>query len=319
MTDYGGTWPAMLTPLDEQGEPNLEQLERLTELYVEQEMDGLYVCGSTGQGPLLSAPQRRAVAECVVKTTAGRIPVMVHVGAIATEESVALAEHAARVGADAISSVGPIYYHTSIEETFEHYRRIGAATALPMFVYYLSHLNRHVIEPAEYVERLLRLPNIAGMKITDGNLHQFGLIRSCAGDRLQLFSGADELMCHAALSGACGAIGTFYNVWGPTCRAVRQAFVGGNFALGRHFMLTFQAVIAEVLGREGRTGFLRAAMRMKHGIEIGPHRAPLGIMARIWEEADVERLIAAIDGVLQIAPRAQPPAPCGTTGARQDV
>src|SRR5205807_1655494 len=97
-------WPAMLTPLTVEGKPAFGALEQLTDLFVRQGLDGLYVVGSTGQWPMLTPDERRAIAECVVRTAAGRVPVMIHVGAVATADAVDLARHAARIGADAVSA-----------------------------------------------------------------------------------------------------------------------------------------------------------------------------------------------------------------------
>jgi len=285
----------MLTPLTETGQINHAQIEKLVDLFVRQRLGGLYVLGSTGQWPLLTVEQRQAAAERIVKTAAGRIPVMVHVGAVATDDAVALARHAARIGADAVSAVTPIYYPAGTDIVFEHYRRIGAASELPLFVYHLSIVNQIALDPRDYAERVLALPHIAGMKITDRDLYQFGLMHAHAGERLQLFSGADEVMCHAALSGAIGAIGTFYNLWGPACQVGRQRFVEGSFDSGRKFMLAFQTAIGEVLRSQSVWGFLRAAMRIKYDIDIGPPRAPLGMLDKPWKAGDVERIIAQVD------------------------
>lgn len=294
-TRFYGIWPALLTPLDAAGQLATDVLAQLVERFVAQGLPGLYITGSTGQWPLLTPVERRQAIETVVRASAGRIKVMVHVGAVATDEAVALARHAAQVGADAVSCVAPIYYSVGADATFEHYRRVGAASDLPLFVYHLSTVNQLAINPRDYVERLLGLPNIAGMKVTDGDMYQFGLLRCYAGDRLQLFSGADEVMCHAALSGSVGAIGTFYNVWGPACRAAREAFVAGQFEQGQRFMLAFQPAIAEVLRSQSVWSFLRAAVRLKHGLDIGAPRAPLGMLDKPWAETDVERLLRQVD------------------------
>jgi N-acetylneuraminate lyase len=303
-TRFGGIWPALLTPLTEAGQVDHGQLEKLVELFVKQRLGGLYILGSTGQWPLLSVEARKAAAERIIKTSASRIPIMVHVGAVATDDAVALARHAAKIGADAVSGVTPIYYPVGADVVFEHYRRIGAAGGLPLFVYHLSVVNQIALDPCDYAARVLALPNIAGMKITDRDLYQFGLIHMFAGDRLQLFSGADEVMCHAALSGAIGAIGTFYNLWGPACQAARRAFVEGSFETGQRFMLAFQSAIGEVLRSGSVWSFLRAAMGIKYAIDIGPPRAPLGALDKPWQEADVERLIASVDKAASVAPLA---------------
>ncbi len=290
-----GIWPALLTPLDKDSMPALSMVEHLTDRLIREGMDGLYIVGSTGQWPLLTFVERCAIAERVVVAAMGRVPVMVHVGAVSTGESVALARHAKSIGAAAVSAVAPIYYAHSADVVFGHYRAIGAATDLPLFVYHLSQTNQLAISPEDYVRRLLELPNIAGMKITDRDLYTFGLIRAYAGDRLQLFSGADEVMCQAVLCEAIGAIGTFYNVWGSSCQKARRAVVGGDVAGGTAFMLRFQTAIAQVLQSGSIWAFLRQAVQLKYGLDVGLPRAPLGSMDRPWSEEDVCRVIALVD------------------------
>lgn len=293
---FGGVWPAMLTPTMADGRPALPECERLVNLFARQRLGGIYLVGSTGQWPLFTLDERKAIAERVVSAAAGRLPVMVHVGAATTADAVALAEHAERIGAAAVSAVGPIYYPYSADAVFEYYRQIGAASALPLFAYHLSGVNAMNLAPREYAERLLAIPTAAGMKITDHDLYPFGLIHTFAGDRLQLFSGADEVMCQAVLSGAVGAIGTFYNVWGPACAAARQATAAGDIDAGRAFMLRLQTAIADVLGSGGIWTFLRAAMRLKYGIDVGRPRPPLGAADRPWADADVIRILERVDG-----------------------
>src|SRR5438874_13836556 len=107
---FGGIWPAMLTPLSEDGRPSVPVLERMTELFVSQGLGGIYLTGSTGQWPLLTIEERYTITDCVIRAAAGRIPVMVHVGAATTEDAVALSRHATRAGASAVSAVTPTYY-----------------------------------------------------------------------------------------------------------------------------------------------------------------------------------------------------------------
>lgn len=292
---FGGMWPALVTPMGADGKPALDVVEQLVELFATQGLDGLYVTGSTGQWPLLTVEERQAVVERCVKASAGRIPIMAHVGAVSTDEAVTLAKHAKRVGADAVSTVAPIYYPYAPDIVFEHFRRVGAASDLPLFVYYIEIAQKLSVGAKDYTERILTLPNIAGMKITVLDLYLFGLIHSYAGDRLQLFSGADEVMCHAVLSGSTGAIGTFYNLFGPACRRAREAMVAGQVEQASAFMLQFQQMIARVVSSGSMWSFFRAAMRQKYGLDIGMPRAPLGSLDKPWDEAEVTKLIDTVD------------------------
>lgn len=295
MRNYGGVWPALLTPMTSDAQPNLPVLEQLVEALVADGLDGLYITGSTGQWPLLRFAERCSIAETVVRTVGGRIPVMVHVGSAATDEAIALARHAQEIGADAVSAVAPIYYSHSADTIFGFYNAVGAATDLPLYTYHLSIVNKLSVGAEEYAKRLLSVPNIAGMKFTEQDLFTLGLIHTYAGDRLQLFSGADEVMCHAALCGTVGAIGTFYNVWGPQCRKVRAEFQAGAVAQGMKFMLAFQKAIAMSLHSGGVWAFLRSAVRLKYGFDIGLPRPPLGSTDRGWKDEDVAMVLELVD------------------------
>lgn len=294
----GGVWPALLTPIDANGNPAYDVIDQLVDLFVRQGLDGLYIVGSTGQWPMFSREERQSIAERVVKAAAGRIPVMVHVGAASTADAVTLAKHAESIGADAISTVAPIYYPHSADVIFEYYRQVGAASELPLYVYHLSIVNSLRLPPQDYVRRLLDLPHIAGMKITDVDLNLFGLIHGYSAGRLRLFSGADEVLCHAVLSGAIGAIGTFYNLWGPVCKKAREAVEEGNVSAGRTFMIRLQQTISRVIQSGSIWAFLRAAMLRKYQIDIGAPRPPLGSRDQAWNDGDVERLVAAVDDAL---------------------
>lgn len=287
---FSGLWPAMVTPMNQKGKPCVQVLEQLVDLFVEQNLDGLYLLGSTGQGPLLSVEDRCLVAQRVVEFAAGRIPIMVHVGSITTEDSVTLAKHAETIGADAVSSVAPYYYgHTDVA-VFEHYRLIGEATRLPMFVYHLASINRLHLSAKDYVARLMELPHISGMKFTDHNLYQLGLLNHHSAGKLQIFSGADELLCQAVVSGAVGAIGTFYNLFGPCCRDARESVLQGNIQNAQLFMMQFQSVVEQVLARGDVWGFLRRAMYLRYDIDIGMPRAPLGVSLNEWKDEEIRVL-----------------------------
>lgn len=294
---FKGLWPAMFTPVLDNGEPAYQEIEKLVELFISQQMDGLYILGSTGQGILFTEAQRKKVTEVVSKTTSGRVPVIVHVGALTTAESVRLAQHAEQCGVDGISSVPPIYYSGNADMALEHYRNIASSTGLPFFPYQLGDDsipgNLH-----SFIERLLKIPNVTGMKLTTNLLLDIASIHNYAGDQLRLFSGSDELFCHAMLCGTDGAIGTFYNLWGVACKHVMSEFVNGNYQLGKEFMLSFQKIIQLVLPNVWP--FLRKAMLLKYNIDIGQTKAPLGNAQKEWEDKEVMEIIEEIEAKAEL-------------------
>ena len=266
---FQGVWPALFTPVNQHGQLNGKELEKLVELQVRQEVDGIYLLGSTGQGFLFNEQERMRIAEEAISIVNGRLPVMVHVGALNTEESVRLAKHAVKLGADAISSVGPIYYAATVAMALEHYRKIATATDCPFFPYQIGNFKT----TDEFIVRLSEIPNVEGMKLTTGNLLEISSIYHKGKKGWSLFSGADELLCHAALCGTAGAIGSTYNLLGGTCKAVRAGFLQGEVEVGAAFMLHLQQLIEDILPQIWT--FFRKAMILKHEIDIGDPKPPL--------------------------------------------
>ncbi|CAL1517238.1 dihydrodipicolinate synthase family protein [Chitinophaga sp. MM2321] len=289
---FKGLWPAMFTPVHDNGEPALDEVGKLTELLISQKLDGLYILGSTGQGVLFTEAERRKVTEVVCDIAKKRVPVIVQVGALTTDESVRLARHAEKCGADGISSVGPIYFSGSADMALQHYSSIARATELPFFPYQLGN-NSIPGDTISFVRKLMEIPHVTGMKLTTNNLLEISAIHNYAGDKLKLFSGSDELVCHASLCGTVGAIGTMYNLWGEACKHILTEFTNGDYEQTKQFMLSFQTVIQQIL--PNLWTFLRQAMLLKYKIDIGQAKAPLGNTNQPWNDKDVLALIEKID------------------------
>lgn len=288
-TEIGGLWPALFTPVTEDGAPAYGELEKMVQLCIDQQLDGIYLLGSTGQGVLFSESERAEVTRQVMQVAGNALPVMVQVGSFTTNESVRLAKTAQEAGAYGISTVAPIYYQGGVQNSLAHYRAISSSVDIPFFPYHVGNQSIFGGDARSYLDQLLTLPNIKGMKLTTQNLYEISLMHIMAGDDLTLFSGADELFCQATLCGTSGAIGSFFNIWGEECQYVRKEFIKGNFDLGTRFMLTFQEIINYVLPNVWT--FFQKSMYLKYGIDIGLPRAPLGVGNKPWEDKEVQEIL----------------------------
>ncbi|HLO82309.1 MAG TPA: dihydrodipicolinate synthase family protein [Chitinophagaceae bacterium] len=293
--DFKGLWPALFTPVAENGKVNEKELEKMIELIIAQKLDGIYLLGSTGQGFLYSEAERMHIAELSIAITNNRLPVIVQVGAPSTDESVRLAMHAASKGADGISSVGPIYYAASPLMGMEHYRKIANATDLPFFPYQIG--NTPMTD--DMIRQLLEMSNVKGLKLTTGDMLEISAINIKSKRQWILFSGADELMCHAAVCGTAGAIGSTYNLFGPVCQYVRREFVNGNVKLGIDFMLEYQELILEILPCIWT--FFRRGMQLRYGIDIGNPKAPLQAPELTWSDEELMKRIRRVESFLPSA------------------
>src|SRR5690606_26695898 len=111
----------MLTPFTEAGDIDVAATARLVDFLIERGVAGLCPLGTTGEGPLLSIEERFSVAEQTVLHTSGRVPVIIHTGAITTSETILLTRHAREIGADAVAIVPPYFYRISEDALFDHF------------------------------------------------------------------------------------------------------------------------------------------------------------------------------------------------------
>src|SRR3712207_2183019 len=134
---FRGLMPAMVTPFDERGEVDLEATEAVVERFVEAGVDGISPLGSTGEFSHLTLEERKRFAGEVVGIAAGRVPVVVGVGATGTREAVELARHAEEAGADGVLVVSPFYWKVGEEALFEHFDAVARAVGIPVLIYNL--------------------------------------------------------------------------------------------------------------------------------------------------------------------------------------
>lgn len=208
MTTFNGILPALLTPLNAEGNLNMSALEALLERVYAADVQGVYLCGSTGEGMLQSAAQRKLVTEIAVKNSPPGKQIIVHVGANTTAEAIALAQHAAQVGAHAISSLPPMVGGYSFAEIKTFYAELAAASELPLLLYYFPEVSP-AITSAEQILELCALPNVIGLKFTAYDLYTMLRLKQTGAT---VFYGRDEMLTAGLLFGADGGIGSFYNV-----------------------------------------------------------------------------------------------------------
>jgi N-acetylneuraminate lyase len=203
-----GILPATVTPLDDNGKFAPAIFERLLDRLYSAGVHGVYVCGTTGEGMLQSREQRQAIVETAIAATPADKQVIVHVGAGAFDDAVALASHAARAGAHAISSLPPTSGQFGFAEVFRYYEALAGASELPLLVYYFPEISR-AIATAEQLEQVCAIPGVCGVKFTDFDLYRMSTVTQPGQG---VFNGRDEVLAAGLLMGASGGIGTFYNL-----------------------------------------------------------------------------------------------------------
>jgi N-acetylneuraminate lyase len=207
MTDFQGIPPAVVTPLDEQGRFLPAAFERLLESLYSTGIDGIYVCGQTGEGLLLETDQRKEIAGVAVRCSPPGKQVIVHVGAHRLADAILLARHASTIGAHAVSSLPPAG-GWAYPEIHAYYEGLCAAAELPVFLYFFPEICPAIATTAQLLE-LRALPNVVGLKFTDFDLFKLSILHD---EGAIVFNGRDEVLVAGLLMGAAGGIGSFYNL-----------------------------------------------------------------------------------------------------------
>jgi N-acetylneuraminate lyase len=277
---FRGIYSALLSPIDTEGNVNEEVLRELIDWHLCEGLRGVYVCGSTGQGPVLEDNTRQRIAEIAVEMCKGRGKVIVHCGHIIQERAISLAKHAEKIGADAISSVPPIYYKSGFKAIRQYYQRIAGATGLPFFIYNVPSLVDMGLTPEQFSE-LLHLENVIGMKYTSYDLFSLSLIMQGADDDMVFLSGADEMFLPALSIGVSGSIGSTQNIVPGEFVNLMEDFQRGSLFQAKERQYRINRLIS-TLGPFGLAGWLHAAGIM--GFNVGSGAPPLLSLSHDEEE-----------------------------------
>jgi dihydrodipicolinate synthase/N-acetylneuraminate lyase len=246
-----GALAAAVTPLRDEGEAlDEDAFAPYVEYLVAGGLDGVLALGTTGEGILLSRKERKRAAGLFVAAAGDQLDVAVHCGAQTTADTVALAAHAAEIGADAVAVIGPPYYALDEEALVRHFAAAAEACApLPFYLYEFSARAGYSI-PSAAIDRLRELaPNLAGLKVSNQPFEQ---VEPYLVEGLDVFVGAESLVLQGLERGAAGAVSGLAAAFPElVARLVheRSGDVGEARAVLERF--PFQAALKIVLAHRG--------------------------------------------------------------------
>lgn len=258
----------LVSPCNLRGETDFGALLANFERLLASPIDGFYLCGGTGDAAAMPANERRRVAETLVPLCQSRgKTAVVHVGMTEPKTAISLAEHAAALGADAVASVPPKADWGAIEAYYRALAKVGA----PVIVYYIPQMTGVVGELSDLL-RILAIPGVVGIKMTDWNVFLLSQVRRHA-EGAVIYSGKDEQLLYGMLAGADGAIGTWANLLpGVFCRMLALVRAR-NFEEALALQARFSAFLSDCAAHDVINAFERL-MRAK------------GFAARCFREPD---------------------------------
>jgi 4-hydroxy-tetrahydrodipicolinate synthase len=202
-----GIIPPLVTPLAGRDRLDREGLERLIEHTLAGGVHGLFMLGTTGEGPSLSYRLRRELISATCLIVRGRVPVLVAITDTCLAEAVALANHSAEAGARAVVSSTPYYYPAEQNDLIRYFRALASELPLPLFLYNMPRMTKDRIEP-DTVRELMQLDQIVGLKDSSGDMDYFRQVAQAAKARTdwRLFIGAEASLIDALRLGGHGGV-----------------------------------------------------------------------------------------------------------------
>lgn len=243
-----GTITALVTPFDDTGAVDEAALRRLVSFQLQEGINGLLPCGTTGESPTLSYDEHNQVIDIVIDEARGRVPVIAGTGSNSTREAIELTRHARTAGADYSLQVAP-YYNKPTQKGFcEHFLAIADAVDIPLIIYNIPGRTGRNIETRTLV-RLAEHRNIVGVKEASGDINQImDVIQQCSPD-FAVFCGDDNLTYPVIMLGGAGVISVASNLIPRQVCDMVNAGLEGQWAASReqhyHLLPVFKALFFE--------------------------------------------------------------------------
>ena len=274
-----GLIAATFSPLRADRTVDLDRVAPMVDHLVRQGVGGLYVLGSTGEGPSLTVEERCVLAERFVQAAGGRVPVIVQVGCESLRQARQLAAHAQQVGATAISSVSPVYFkpETPVALVDSMAEVASGAPQLPFYYYHIPMVTGVNVGAIDFLRiGMERIPTLRGIKFTSPAMHEFQACVEFGEGRFDILWGLDEMLISGLAAGARGAVGSTYNFAAPIYQRLLSAWDAGDTGAARREQARAQAVVRTFV-RYGARAAQKAIMAMI-GVDCGPPRLPIATL-----------------------------------------
>lgn len=230
---FTGTMTALVTPFNEDGSFDRPAMEALVEWQIDQGIDGLVVCGSTGEAATLHDEEYAAVVACVVRVSGGRVPVVAGAGSNNTARAVELSVIAKQAGVDGLLHVTPFYNKPTKAGLIAHFKTIAEAVDVPIIAYNVPGRTGQNISAELMLALAEAVPQVVAVKEASGNIEQVMAIIAGRHDDFSVLSGDDALTLPMIAAGADGLISVASNEVPQELTAMVHAARGGDFTAAR--------------------------------------------------------------------------------------
>lgn len=268
---FKGACTAAATPFDENG-VNIKEFKKFLEFQIENEIDALIVCGTTGESSTMTQKEKIETIKCALEVSNGKVPIIAGTGSNNTAQAIEMSKIAEDLGANAVLVVTPYYNKTSQTGLIAHYKAIADSISIPIILYNVPSRTGLNINP-ETCWELSKIDNIVAIKEASGNLSQVAQIAHLCGDNLHIYSGNDDQTIPICSLGGLGVISVLSNIKPKFTHDMVWNFLNGNIESAKQMQLDAIPLINELFSDVNPIPV--KAYLNKIGFDFGNPRLPL--------------------------------------------
>jgi len=224
---FKGCATAIVTPFDENNNINYDEFKRLVNFQIDNNVDGIVVCGTTGEASTLSKEEKEELIKYCVKVADKRVPVIAGVGSNNTKVVIENEIYAEKLGVQGLLVVTPYYNKTTQNGLIEHFKTIAENTSIPIILYNVPGRTGVDILPNTYFE-LSKIKNIVATKEASGDISKIVKTRKLCKDNLNIYSGNDDQIIPILSLGGIGVISVLSNIMPQYTSEMIQRYFDGK-------------------------------------------------------------------------------------------
>jgi len=283
---FKGCATAIVTPFDENDNIDFDMFKKLIDFQIDSKIDGIVVCGTTGEASTLLNEEKEELIKYCVKVVNKRVPVIAGVGSNNTKAVIENETYAEKVGVDGLLVVTPYYNKTTQKGLIEHYKIIAENTNLPIILYNVPGRTGVDIRPDTYFE-LSKIKNIVATKEASGDISKILNIRKLCKDNLNIYSGNDDQIIPILSLGGIGVISVLSNIMPKYTTQVIERYLSGEAKQASDMQIEV-ATLIELLFKEVNPIPIKEALNIL-GFNCGKPRLPLmGCSNELKEKLKIE-------------------------------
>jgi len=284
---FKGAASAVPTPFDENG-INIKEFKRFLEFQIQNGIDALVVCGTTGESSTMTKEEKIEAIKCALEVSNGKVPIIAGTGSNNTKEAIEMSKIAENLGVDGVLIVTPYYNKTSQTGLISHYKEIANSISIPIILYNVPSRTGLNINPETCFE-LSKIENIVAIKEASGNISQVAQISHLCGENLLIYSGNDDQIIPICSLGGLGVISVLSNIKPKFTHDMVWDFLNGNIEEAKNKQLSALPLI-DLLFSEVNPIPVKTALN-KMGFDFGFFRLPLVEMSTEKKERLFKKIV----------------------------